>query len=326
MREYFAAFALAVVTAVAAPPQTDEWQQQINQGAVAETLGEYTAAAAAYQVAARISDGFDHTDKRRAVTWNILGTVYDALGRFADAEGAYRRGLKEAAASGGKSSAQYALVLGNLGAVYAETGQIAAGEKLLREAVAIHAVTDPPDELHAAIAQNALAEVLTAAAKYKEADSLLSKALPVLEKHPNAGAEAAIANHNLALARFCQNNYEDARRLFQHALTMIEHRWGPDHPLLIRTLNGQALLAARTGRREEACEKLRRALDLAEKRLGPDHPVYATLLGNYASLLRQGGDKSQAKVLETRSSQILKDSGRRNGTGAVVDIRSLQAK
>jgi hypothetical protein len=47
---------------------------------------------------------------------------------------------------------------------------------------------------------------------------------------------------------------------------------------------------------------------------------------NYAALLRQGGDKSQAKVLETQSTQILKDSTRRNGLGAVIDVSSIRRK
>jgi Tfp pilus assembly protein PilF len=106
----------------------------------------------------------------------------------------------------------------------------------------------------------------------------------------------------------------------------MELHTGPDHPILARTLNNLASLSARTGHREEAGQCLRRALDIAEKRLGPEHPVYAAILANYAAFLRQGGEKAQAKVLEARSDQILKDSSRRNGIGAVIDINSLRSK
>ena len=91
-------------------------------------------------------------------------------------------------------------------------------------------------------------------------------------------------------------------------------------------MNNLASLENRTGHREEAGQSLRRALDIAEKRLGPEHPLYARLLANYAAFLRQGGEKSQAKVLEARSTQILKDSSRRNGFGAVIDVNSLRCK
>jgi hypothetical protein len=43
-------------------------------------------------------------------------------------------------------------------------------------------------------------------------------------------------------------------------------------------------------------------------------------------LLREGGEKSQAKALKARSEQILKDSSRRNGIGASIDIHSLRSK
>jgi len=75
-----------------------------------------------------------------------------------------------------------------------------------------------------------------------------------------------------------------------------------------------------------AGERLRRGLDIAERRLGPEHPVYAALLANYAEYLRLGGDKSQAKALAARSNEILKDSSRRNGIGAVIDVHSLRGK
>jgi tetratricopeptide (TPR) repeat protein len=151
-------------------------------------------------------------------------------------------------------------------------------------------------------------------------------ALPVLEKNPRAWSQTAIATNNLGVARFFLGNNDDARRLLLRALDIVEQHMGTDHPMLVRTLNNLASLAARTGHREEAGERLRRGLDIAERRLGPEHPVYAALLANYAELLRLGGEKSQAKVLAARSNEILKDSSRRNGIGAVIDISSLRQK
>jgi hypothetical protein len=126
--------------------------------------------------------------------------------------------------------------------------------------------------------------------------------------------------------RFEEGNPEEARRLILEALTALERHLGLDHPMLVRILNNLASLANRSGHREEAGQLLRRSLDIAEKRLGPEHPAYALLLGNYAAFLRQGGDKSGAKVLEAQSTRILKDIGRRNGLGDVVDVNSLRPR
>lgn len=324
MRQHVLAAAITILTSVAGFPQTDDWRPRMNEGAAAENIGDYARAITSYRAATEVADRFDRGDRRRAVSWNAVATMYDALGRFAEAEAAYRRALKEAAGSTGKTGPEYALVLGNLGSWYVETGQRAAGEKLLRESLAIYAAADPPDELHIAVAQNGLAEVLCSSRKYKEADPLLTRALAVLEKNPRAWSETALAKNNLAVVRFLEGNHEEARRLFMEAVAMIEQRWGPEHPMLARILNNLASVENRAGHREEAGQRIRRALDIAEKRLGPEHPSYAALLANYAAFLRQGGDKSAAKALEARSTQIMKDSSQRNGLGAVIDINSLR--
>ena len=326
MREHVLACAVAFLTAVAGFPQTDEWRARMDEGAVAEITGDYAKAAASYDAATEIAERFDRHDTRRAVAWNALATMHDAVGRFAESEAAYRRALKAAAESTGKSGPEYGLVLGNLGSVYMETGQAAAGEKMLRQALAIHSAADPPDQLRIAIAQNGLAEALSLQHKYQESERLLTKALAVLEKNPVAWGETAIATNNLGVARFYLGNREEAGLLLLQALAKLEQHLGPDHPMLARTLNNLATLESRSGHREEAGERMRRALDIAERRLGPDHPVYAGLLSNYAEILRRGGEKSRAKELQARSNQILKDVSRRNGIGSVVDVSSLRSK
>ncbi len=326
MQVHILTCALMVLTAVTGFTQTDEWLMRMQEGSAAEDAGDYAKALASYKSATEVAERFDQGDRRRAVAWNFVSVMYDALGRFSDAEAGYRKALKAAAASTGKSSPDYALVLGNLGTMYIEIGQRDTGEKLLRESLAIYCAADPPNEAQIAIARNGLAEAISVSGKYKEADSLLTMALPVLEQNPKTWSETAIASNNLGVARFFQGKSDDARTLLLHALAIVEEKMGPDHPLLVRTLNNLASLAARTGHRDEAGERLRRALDIAERRLGAEHPVYAAVLANYAEFLRLGGDKSQAKALAARSNEILKDSSRRNGIGAVIDIHSLRQK
>jgi tetratricopeptide (TPR) repeat protein len=326
MRQRILAAAVAVLTSGVGFPQSDDWWPRMQEGAAAEIVGDYAGAVSSYRAATEIAERFDRRDRRRAVAWNAMATMYDALGRIAEAQVGYRRALKEAAESTGKAGTDYALVLANLGSSFVETGQTAAGEKVLRQAVAIYAAADPPDELRLAIARNGLAEALCVAHKFKEAGPLLIDALAVLEKKPGAWRETALANNSLGIVRLLEGNYEEARRLSLQALAMMEQHWGPDHPILVRALNNLASAEYHIGLRDEAGKRLRRALDIAGRRLGPEHPSYAAILANYAAFLRESGDKAQAKVLETQSSQILKDSNRRNGVGEVIDINSLRRK
>ena len=132
----------------------------MDEGAIAEIAGDYPRRRLYTGPPLEAAERFDRLDQRRAVSWNALATMYDALGRFAEAEAAYRRALKAAAESTGKSGAEYALVLGNFGSVYVETGHIATGEKLLRQSLAIYPrLTRRTFAL--ATARNALGEVLS---------------------------------------------------------------------------------------------------------------------------------------------------------------------
>jgi tetratricopeptide (TPR) repeat protein len=313
----------ALLTAVAGFPQSDTWQLRMDEAARAETAGDYAKALTAYQSVSEIAETLDPRDPRRALTWNSLGAVYDALARFTDAEGAYRRALAAAVESKGKSSEQYALVLANLGSLYLEMGQNTRAGKCLRDSLAVNLGAD---DRRRAIARISLAEVLSRAGKFDEAAGELTESIAVLEKLPADWGELASALNNLGAVRFEQKNYPAARRVLLRALAMEEQHVGRDHPLLLRALNNLASVAGRMGDREEAGQRLRRAVDIAETRLGLEHPMYGTLLANYAAYLRETGDKARAKTLQAQSTRILKNSGRSNGIGSVVDISALQRK
>jgi len=319
-------YVLAILTSATAAPQVDEWRIRMDEGKRAEDAGDFAAASRSYRSATEVAERFDRTDQRRAAAWNALAMMDDAMGQLANAVSEYRRALKAAEESSGKASSNYALVLGNLGTVYAEMGQNARGEKLVREALAFYVTATPRDELRVAAMQNCLAEVLLVRRKYGEAEGLLIGARAVLEKHPEDPTDLGVALNNLGALRVYKGEYAEGERLLMQALETIEKRMGPDHPLLLRTLSNLASVAGRMGNREAAGARLNRAMDLAGKRLGADHPLYGILLANYAAYLREGGDKSGAKAVQARSVQILKNSGRSNGIGAVVDISALKGQ
>jgi tetratricopeptide (TPR) repeat protein len=196
----------------------------------------------------------------------------------------------------------------------------------MRESLRILKAADPPNELRLALTQTGLGEILVMTGKFQEAERNLMDALTVLQKNPQDWGAAAGAMNNLGAVRFFQGNLAEAGRLFRQSLSTIETHLGNDHPMLTRTLHNLAALAHREGHREEAGEWLRRGLSIAERRLGTEHPFYGLLLADYAGYLRAGGEKSKAKEMEARSNQVLKDSGRRNGIGSVVDITALRQK
>jgi tetratricopeptide (TPR) repeat protein len=127
---------------------------------------------------------------------------------------------------------------------------------------------------------------LRARALYRDAESLLRRALAINEKHrsPDDPIIATCLNH-LALVLNDTNRLEEAETLFRRALAIAEAAYGPDHPAVAIDLNNLALLLMDTNRLEEAETLFRRALAIDEAAYGPDHPAVATKLSNLASLL-----------------------------------------
>ena len=158
MRQRVLAAALAVLTAVTGFPQTDEWRLRMDEGAAAEDAGDYAKAASSYRAATEVAERFDGAiDVERSP--GIRGDNVRCVGAIRRGRGRVSPGAQGGGGVDRKNGPEYALVLANLGTSYVETGQRAAGEKLLREALAIYSAADPPDELRVAIAQNGLAEV-----------------------------------------------------------------------------------------------------------------------------------------------------------------------
>jgi tetratricopeptide (TPR) repeat protein len=310
---------LALAAAAVALGQGDPWNDTIQRGRTAEFAGDYAAAATAYREGSRLAEAFEPADLRRIYSFNAQGMMYDAMGRFADAEMAFRRALSTLDLAERPPVNYRAILLANLANVCLQMGQGARAEKLLRESIALHTASPAPDEIRLAIARNSLAEFLTVTGKFDEAAPLIEVSLQVLEKHPEAGAEMGSALNNLGAVRLYQQRFPEALALLERSLATLEAARGPAHPVLIHTLHNLAIARQRSGQAAAAAAVWRRTVDLAAASVGVEHPLYGEILGDYGAYLRATGDKARGKALSARSAEILRDHRRRYG-GAVVDV------
>jgi tetratricopeptide (TPR) repeat protein len=318
--------ALALAAAATALGQGDQWDALIKRGTAAEIAGDYAAAAAAYRDASRVAEAFKPEDARRVYAFNAQGMMYDAMGRFSDAEMSYRRALAALDLSKAPAAMNRAVLLANLANVCLEIGQDARAEKLLRESIDLHNSVAEPDEARISIARNTLAEFLTVKGRHDEAAPLIESSIAVLVKHPDYATELGSAFNNLGAVRLYQQRHAEALELLERSLATLEAARGASHPILLRTLHNLAIARQRNGQRDAAGVVWRRAFDLGAASLGLEHPLYGEILGNYAAYLRETGNKSQSKALAARSAEILRDHHRRNGVGGVVDITTLRQR
>lgn len=307
-------------------PQTDEWHALMQQGTALEAAADFAGAVTYYERAARIGEPAAAGDTRTMRSWAAAAAMHDALGRYSDAVRSYRLALAGAEQSRGRNSEDYAVLLGSLGSLYTEMGQVARGTSMLRESIATQEALKSADESRLTTARICLAEALASAGQYPEAEQLLTAGLAVWEKHADAWKERSLVLNNLGIVQLRQQRYAEAQRSFERSLALMEAGLSPDHPMLVRVLGNLAVLFGRTGRRAEAMQIFSRALGIVDRYLGPDHPVNGPLLRNYAAVLRQSGDKAGARRMEARSALALKQSALRNGAGMVVDISELARK
>ena len=309
--------------AAAGSAASDEWQLRMAEGQRLRYAGRHADAAESFRQAVRLIERSSPGSVRLAAALNSLALEYDTLARYPDAEANYRRALSILEHSAAKDNTDYALTLANLGGLYASTGKVARGERMLAEAIALF----DPGSVDAATCRNMLAQSMLRARRLDEAELLLQQARLTLETKPipDLGGLAAVLNNLGMLHRF-QGGHQEAILFMQQSLARVEAEFGPDHPLMARALNNVAAEYITAGRRDDADAAYGRAAVIAERALGPDHPMLGTVLGNYANLLRDTGRKAESKRLAAQSREIMRESARRNGEGMTIDATVVAAQ
>ena len=156
--------------------------------------------------------------------------------------------------------------------------------------------------------------------KWEEADATLSGLSQLIQRSLRAqsASDAAMNLGNLALEYHRDKKWEEAERLYQHALAFREKFFGPNHATVATLLNNLAILLRDQQRYEESAALLRRSLSIMEKSLGPDHPKVARRLSNLANLALLQGKFVEAKHLFERILAI----GEKHGQEGLPEVRA----
>jgi CHAT domain-containing protein len=268
--------------------------------------GNYAAAlveAQTFESMAKARFGVNHANY--GVALNSLAIVYRAQGKYADAEGLYKRALAISEKALGAGHPDVALTLNNLANVYDNQGKYADAEGLYKRALAIREKALGKDHPQVANSLIGLAGVYADQAKYADAEGLYKRALAIKEKalgkdHP----EVARTLNNLAIVYESQGKYADAEGLYKRALAIKEKALGKDHPDVALTLNNLAIVYEAQGKYADAEGLHKRALAIKEKALGADHPDVAATLDNLANVYVDQGKYAEAEGLNKRALAI----------------------
>ena len=273
--------------------------QQSNRVIQLTEAGKYTEALPLAQ--AMVADQEKRPPSRNlGAALGNLAQVYAGMGRAAEAEQTYKRGLAVMEKAIGLDSNDIVPELSNLGALYERQARYAEAEPLLKRALAIREKALPPGHPDVGVALNNLATLYEKLDRHSDSEPLFKRALAIFQKIPGAQPAIATLLDNLGQVYKAEGRYADAEPVIKQSLAIREKVLGSDHIDVARSLTNLGDLYQRQNRFAEAEPIYRRALDIRERTVGLDHPDTAISANNMASLYQTEGRTADALPLVER--------------------------
>ena len=216
--------------------------------------------------------------KVQAELYQNLGSIYQKLGKFDQADSLLGRALEQNKKLFGPDSPEVAESLVALGLLRADQAKYDEAEQLIREGLEMSKRRLPPNHPAVARATFALGKVLGQHGSYDQAIQVLGEAVR-LQSGPGA-ASTDLANSLSALAdtQCSAGHYELCDPLHRRVLEMHRQLYGPRHPLVADDLASLGAVQTDLGYYDKAEQFYRQALDITESYYGKDHPKTAARL------------------------------------------------
>lgn len=315
-------FLLLSLEASVANEVTKSWNEWAEQAWSFSKTGNYRAAAQSFQRALDAAGNAGVADGQLVRIVGCLAAAYADSGQYAESEREWRRALVLVAKTEGRESLDYALLMASLSVLPTQSGNRDEAMNVIRKAIEANEKTGSYRDL--AVLRDCLAQMLIQQKRFAEVETLLS-ALREGVTLRNTSDRTMLAQllNDLGGVRFQEGRFAEAVEPFRESIGVLEGDVGDKHPLLIAPLNNLATSLTKAGRPEEAGSVYQRAIAICGSTLGEGHPTCGMLLGNYSSVLRKLGRKREARDLAARSQEVMRESARHNGAGAVVSVTSL---
>jgi eukaryotic-like serine/threonine-protein kinase len=144
-----------------------------------------------------------------------------------------------------------------------------------------------------------IAQVAQGEGKVDEAIDHLKKALTLGERldKPLKTAETLSL---LGWAYVDKGDLDDSRQALEKALSLREKEVGPDHPVVLTSLNALARQAQAAGNFEDSLAYLRRGIALSARVYGAVSQRHCIMVNNLANTLLNMGDRADEAVVEAR--------------------------
>lgn len=244
----------------------------------------------------RLARDFDTEPQVEAEIRGIVGGIYRALGRPADARAHLERARALRLQTSGPDSPEALYALNNLAALTAEEGRVVEAEAMYRESLATSRRIMGEEHLRTLTALNNLAQTLRQQGRTEEAVPLLREALALrLRTAAEDDAFTLAARNNLAGVLATLGDFTAAEPILRDTLAIRRRVLGDTHPDTLDSVDTLAVVLAHLGRNAEADKLFREEVDALRLINPPHHPQTLGAEANLAGLRLAGGDAAGAE-------------------------------
>jgi eukaryotic-like serine/threonine-protein kinase len=233
----------------------------------------------------------------QAELYQTLGTIYQKLGKYAEADDFLGKSLDRRRRVAGEAAPETADSLVRLGLLRVDQAKLEEAERLVREGLASLRKTQPPGHPAIAHALVALGKVLRERGVYDQAVPPLEEAVRLYTGSPAATAELADAMTALAETHFYAGRLDLSDTLNRRVIEMDRALYGNAHPHVADDLINLGASQTNRGHHADAGRYYQEALTILEQWHGRDHPETASAMTILAQALAPQGQNDEAAAL-----------------------------
>jgi eukaryotic-like serine/threonine-protein kinase len=270
------------------------------QGKDTELLGIMLADASK-----RVGTDLDGAPEIEATVRNTIGSVYQSLGLYDEAEPHLTKAYEIRIRIFGEEDPDALTIMSNLAMLYWNQGRYDEAESLYLKVLKI-GIRDKGEE-HPDIltSLNGLAVLYKTQGRYDEAEPLYLKILELRKRalgkeHPRT----LTSMNNLAELYRAQGQHDEAEPLLVKTLENLKHVLGEEHPYTLASMANLAALYNDQGRYDEAESLKLKVLEIRKRVLGEEHRDTLASMNNLAQLYRKLGRYDEAEPLYIKSLEI----------------------
>ncbi len=237
--------------------------------------------------------------RSQAEIYQTLGTVYQNLGKFEEANKLLNTSLEQRKSLFGADSSEVADSKVALAALRDAQAQFDEAEKLAREGLDMSKRRLAPNHPAIGKATALLGKILEDRGTYPAAIAVLEEAARLQSTSDTSRADLSATLTELANCHFYAGHYDISESLNQRVLGMDRELYGERHPHVADDLINLGAIQYERGRYNEAERFYRQGLDITQSFYGKDHPATAsalTMLGR--GLVSEGKLDEAAGILQ----------------------------